>query len=108
MLVRCLPGIGGAHLQSRHWERSVRAGVREDVLEFIVSNYLFGDVRRAPRDDESLIESGVVDSTGILELIEFLESRFDIQIDESETLPTNLDSVSNLVSFVGRKKAGSE
>ena len=80
------------------------AGIRADVVDFIVSNYLFGDASRRPQDEESLVESGVVDSTGILELIEFLESRFGIEVSEPETVPDNLDSVANLTRFVEEKQ----
>jgi acyl carrier protein len=82
----------------------VDAGIRADVVDFIVSNYLFGDAARTPQDEESLVESGVVDSTGILELIEFLESRFGIEVSEAETVPDNLDSVANLTRFVEEKQ----
>jgi acyl carrier protein len=80
--------------------------IREELTEFIVTNYLFGDNTLVPGDDESLIESGVVDSTGILELIEFLESNFGIEVSESETIPENLDGISRLTKFVTGKKVG--
>jgi acyl carrier protein len=79
--------------------------VRKELTEFVVTNYLFGDVVRAPGDDDSLVEGGVIDSTGILELIEFLESNFDIEVSESETVPQNLGSISNLTRFVTSKQA---
>ncbi len=79
--------------------------VRDELTDFIVTNYLFGDATLAPGDDESLIESGIVDSTGILELIEFLESHFGIEVSESETVPENLDGISRLTKFVTGKKA---
>ena len=80
------------------------AQIRAELTEFIVTNYLFGDVARTPGDDDSLIERGVIDSTGILELIEFLEAHFGIDVAESETVPQNLGSISNLLRFVERKK----
>ena len=55
------------------------AQIRAELTEFIVTNYLFGDMARVPRDDDSLVEEGIIDSTGILELIEFLESHFGIE-----------------------------
>lgn len=75
------------------------------IQDFIVQNFLFGDSTRLPTHDESLVELGVVDSTGILEVIEFLEESFQIHVDDSETIPENLGSVANLVSFVGRKQS---
>lgn len=77
--------------------------VREQVRSFIVENFLFGDVGSLPADDESLMRSGVVDSTGILELVEFLEDEIGIAVADHETLPENLDSVANIEAFVGRK-----
>jgi acyl carrier protein len=79
--------------------------IRAELTEFIVTNYLFGDVTRAPRDDDSLVENGIVDSTGILELIEFLESRFGVEVSEAETVPQNLGSISSLTEFVMCKRS---
>lgn len=79
---------------------------RNQVTEFLVSNYLFGDESKLPGDAESLLKSGVIDSTGILELIQFLEDNFDIEIKDNETVPENLDSVDAILEFVGRKAAG--
>jgi len=83
----------------------VDAQIRADLTEFIVTNYLFGDVTQAPRDDTSLVEEGIVDSTGILELVEFLEYHFDIEVSEAETVPENLGSISNLTRFVMSKRS---
>ena len=83
----------------------VAVQVRAELRDFIVANYLFGDVARAPSDDDSLVEGGVIDSTGILEMIEFLESHFGIEVSETETLPQNLDTISNLTRFVMSKMA---
>jgi len=74
--------------------------VKSELREFILSSYLFGDTTRAPDDDTSLIEEGIIDSTGVLELIEFLEDHFGIEVAETETIPDNLGSISNLTRFV--------
>lgn len=79
------------------------AQIRAKLTEFIVTNYLFGDIARVPRDDDSLVEEGIIDSTGILELIQFLESHFKIEISESEMAPENLGSISRLTEFIMRK-----
>lgn len=79
--------------------------IRADLTEFIVANYLFGDVARAPRDETLLVDEGIIDSTGILELIEFLESNFGIEVSEAETVPQNLGSISSLTGFVLSKKS---
>ncbi len=74
------------------------------ISDFVVSNFLFGDRSRLPAGGTSLIESGVIDSTGVLELIEFLEDEFAISVAESETVPDNLGSLDNLVRFVTAKR----
>ncbi len=86
-------------------EVDVDVQIRGDLVEFVVGNYLFGDASRMPGDADSLVAEGVIDSTGILELIEFLESRFAIEVLESETVPSNLDSIAALTSYVQGKQA---
>ncbi|MEU8078640.1 acyl carrier protein [Catellatospora citrea] len=81
--------------------------VRTELVDFVVSNYLFGEASRLPGDHDSLVEQGIIDSTGVLELVEFLEERFGIQVSETETIPDNLGSIANLTKFVEGKKAGS-
>jgi acyl carrier protein len=56
-----------------------------------------------PSPSDSLLQNEIIDSTGVLELIEFLEAEFQIQVDESETIPENLDSIENLSRFVSQK-----
>lgn len=84
----------------------MESGVRSQVADFVVTNYLFGDASRLPADDESLVESGIVDSTGILELVEFLERTFGISVTDEETIPDNLGSIAGLVRYVSEKKVG--
>jgi acyl carrier protein len=79
--------------------------IRAELTEFIVTNFLFGDVAHAPRDEDDLVEEGIVDSTGILELIEFVETRFGIEITEAETVPENLGSIFGLTQFVMSKQS---
>ena len=82
--------------------------IRSDLREFVLTNYLFGDATRAPEDDDALVEEGVIDSTGILELIEFLEAHFGITVSDAETVPANLGSISSLTAFVLRKSPALE
>ena len=79
--------------------------IRAELTEFIVTNFLFGDVARAPRDDDALVEEGIIDSTGILELIEFIEGTFGIEVSEAETVPQNLGSISSIAEFVMSKRS---
>lgn len=77
--------------------------MRNEVREFFVENFLFGDEANMIADDVSFMESGTIDSTGILEIIEFLEDKYSIKIEDSELTPENLDSLNAIVGFVNRK-----
>lgn len=76
----------------------------KEIREFIISNFLFGNAGDL-HDDTSFLESGIVDSTGMLELIMFLESTYGVKVEPEETVPENLDSVNHLVKFLGQKQA---
>jgi len=82
--------------------------VLDQIRNFIVMNFLFGDESRTPAASESLLESGLVDSTGVLEIVDFLETDMGIRVEDDETLPSNLDSLDNLVAFVLRKRSTAE
>jgi len=79
--------------------------VRDKVYGYIVENFLFGDETPLTGDDISLLDEGIIDSVGVMELVAFLEQDFEISVEDDELVPHNLDSVSNLVGFVGRKLA---
>lgn len=79
--------------------------IRAELAKFIAKNYLFGDTTSVPQDNDSLVEQGIIDSTGILELIEFLKSHFKVEVSESETVPENLGSISNLTEFIMSKRS---
>ena len=79
------------------------ATVERAVTTFIVDNFLFGQQDRPLGNSDSFLESGVIDSTGVLELIAFLESRYGISIDDEELVPANLDSIDRVSGFVDRK-----
>ncbi len=77
--------------------------IRAAIHAFFVDNFLMGDATLAVRDDESLLEAGIVDSTGMLEMVMFLEQHFGLKVEDRELLPENLDSLARLVQFVGHK-----
>ena len=68
-----------------------------------MENFLFGQGSTELRDDESLLDRGVIDSTGVLELVGFLERRYSISVDDRELVPDNLDSIARIVAFVEAK-----
>lgn len=74
--------------------------IKNDVRAFIVENFLFGDASQAPSDDASLIENDIIDSTGILELVAFIEERFAITMADTDIVPANLDSLDRIAAFV--------
>jgi acyl carrier protein len=76
---------------------------RQIIRHFIDENFLFG-VPTDYTDDASLMDTGIIDSTGVLELIGFLEGEFDITIADDELEPENLDTVANMVRFVSEKR----
>ena len=80
-------------------------GIEQELRDFVVQNFLFGDASRTPRRDDSFLELGLIDSTGVLELVAHLEQRFHFKVGDAELLPDNLDSLSALVAFVQRKSA---
>ena len=77
--------------------------ITSELREFITENFLFGqDIALA--DDESFLEQGIIDSTGVLELVTFIEDKYQITVDDSELVPDNLDSIQRLVRFVQSKR----
>ncbi|MFI5301666.1 MAG: acyl carrier protein [Polyangiales bacterium] len=75
---------------------------RDKIREFIIENF-FVTQPELLREDRSLVEQGIVDSTGVLELVAFLEKEFGISVGDDELLPENLDTIATMAAFVGRK-----
>ena len=79
---------------------SIEAKVRDYILE----NYLFTDDQSQLNSGDSFLDKGIIDSTGILEVIMFLDEEFGVTVEDDEMVPENLDSVDNLVKFIGSKQ----
>ena len=79
---------------------------RSDIKHFIVENFMMGKNPDELTDSGSLLDLGIIDSTGVLELVGFLEEKFGISIEDDDLVPDNLDSIDNLVKFVDAKAAG--
>ncbi len=75
---------------------------KDTVAKFVVDNFLFGDGARLEKDT-SFLNEGIIDSTGILELIMFLEEQFDIKIEDQDLTPDNLDSLNSISAFIQSK-----
>jgi len=80
-------------------------GIDARILAFVQERFPFARQRRVARED-SLLESGIVDSLGVLELVEFLERTFGISVTEEDLLPENFDSIARMAGLVHRKTAG--
>jgi len=76
----------------------------ETIRQFIIENFLFEEDENL-QEDTSFLESGIIDSTGILELVTFLEETFDITVEDEELIPENLDSIGNVAKYLQTKMA---
>lgn len=73
------------------------------IRTYIFETFLFDMKEDALQNDSSFLEQGIIDSTGILELVEWLEAEFGISVDDEELIPENLDSVNLLSAYIARK-----
>ena len=77
--------------------------VEQKLRTIVTETFLIGNSNELHGDD-SFIETGIIDSTGILQLVEFVEQEFSVKVDDEDLVPENLDSINRLVAFVERKK----
>ncbi len=75
----------------------------DKIRAFIFDNFLFDAAEGALQNDDSFLEQGVIDSTGILELVTWLEEEFNMTVEDEELIPENLDSVNFLSAFIAKK-----
>ncbi len=80
--------------------------LEREVRQFLADNFPLGANVNELAGSEALLEAGVIDSTGVMELVGFLESRFDIVVADDELLPENLDTIDNIVRYLGEKLQG--
>ena len=80
--------------------------IEQQVRDYILENFLFTNDAAALANDASFLEKGIIDSTGVLEMIFFLEQEFALKVADKEMIPENLDSVNNIVRYVQSKQAG--
>lgn len=77
--------------------------LNQQIRDFITSNFYVADPKSL-EEGTSLLDQGIIDSTGVLEVIMFIESTFGVTVEDSEMLPQNLDSIERIAAFVGRKQ----
>jgi acyl carrier protein len=78
--------------------------LKEQIRQFILTNFYVADPDSLA-DDTSLLDLAIIDSTGVLEVITFLESEYGISIDDAEIVPENLETISRIAAFVAQKRA---
>lgn len=81
--------------------------IKRQIVDFITTNFLFDDSQKGIDEKDSLLETGVIDSTGVLELIAFIEETYGIKIEDEEIVPENLDTILDIAYFIERKLADS-
>jgi acyl carrier protein len=77
--------------------------MKDKLRRYILENFLFTDDQSELNDDDSFMDKGIIDSTGILELIFFLEEEFSMKVEDEEMIPDNLDSINKVISFIETK-----
>ena len=79
--------------------------IEDQIKQYVAENFLFSDDGYTLPEQASFLEEGIVDSTGVLELILFVEETYGIAVDNEDVLPENFDSVTRLAAFIRRKIA---
>lgn len=79
--------------------------VKDQIKQYLAENFMFSDDGYQLSDSASFLEEGVVDSTGVLELVMFVEETFDVTVEDEEIVPENFDSVAQLAEYIHRKTA---
>lgn len=80
-----------------------QSDIKQRVASFIAENFLFREDRSSISDTESLIDSGVMDSTGVLELVSFLEGELGLRVDDADIVPENLNSIEAITKYAAAK-----
>jgi acyl carrier protein len=75
----------------------------QKIRDFIVSNFYVPDAAGLS-NEQSLLEAGIVDSTGVLEIISYIESEFSVAVDDAEMVPENLDAIASIARYIERKR----
>lgn len=76
--------------------------IEKEIRKFILENFIF-DGDSELKNEDSLLEKGIIDSTGVLELVAFIEDTYQFKIEDEELIPENLDSIKNISQFIQNK-----
>ena len=83
-------------------------GIEEEIRRFVATNLLYSESGVGYADDASFLDEGIIDSLGVMELVEFVQTCFDVEVVQSEIVPDNFDSVAKLAAFVRNKRRAEE
>lgn len=76
--------------------------INKQIREFVTSNFYVADAD-ALKDSDSLLDGGIIDSTGVLEVIGFIEDTYEVEVEDEEMVPENLDSIDAIAAFIATK-----
>ena len=79
--------------------------IKSEVKKFVMDNFMMGRDESELGENDSLLDKGIIDSTGVLELVAFIEETYSIAIEDEELIPENLDSLTNLENYITKKKS---
>ncbi len=78
--------------------------IKSEIRKYIIENFLYGNDDNTLNDDVSFLENGIIDSTGVLELVSFVQEAFGIKVKDDELIPNNFDSLSKLEAYIVSKQ----
>lgn len=81
----------------------MNGSIKQQIIDFITTNFLFNDDQKGLNEKDSLLETGVIDSTGVLELIAFIEETYGIKVEDEEIIPENLDTILDITYYITNK-----
>jgi len=77
---------------------------KSKIREFILENFVIGLDEADLNDDDSFLDQGIIDSTGVLEVVAFVEETYSFDVEDEDVIPENFDSIDNLAAYIGKKQ----
>jgi acyl carrier protein len=78
--------------------------IKHEIRDYIIENFCYGQDDQTLDDNVSFLQNGIIDSTGVLELVSFIQDKYSIHVADDDLIPENLDSLSKVSAFIARKK----
>jgi acyl carrier protein len=83
--------------------RGIDLDIKNNITGYVEKTFLLGLSNKSLQDNDSFLDKGIVDSTGILEIVSYIEEAFDIEVQDEELVPDNFDSINKLTEYISRK-----